>query len=99
MKHKDFIKDRRFVGWALAVVALIIAGTYLAIVPPEAYAAKGVPKVVLLYAHSLSWIFLSACAATWAWGGRPKLTSALAYGALAMYAVFWLALIYVRSML
>ena len=99
MKAGHLTQHRRLLGALLVVVSLAIAGIYLVVIPPEASAATGVVKYVVLYAHSMCWLLLAATAGVWTWGKRSQLVSVFAYMALGSYVAFWASLFYVRSML
>ena len=69
-------------------IAMIIAITYLFVIPDKAANANGIIKSLLLYGHSACWIAIAAASGLWAIKGANRWTASLLYGALAMYIGF-----------
>lgn len=85
---KAILKHRKVIGGMGALFAVIIAGVYCFVVPAEAAQAHGVQRYILVYGHSLAWVFLAGASGMWAGAASKKMVVFAAYAALACYAVF-----------
>lgn len=82
------VKYRKLYGCLGAILAAIIAGLYIAVIPDEASEATGIQKLILIYGHSTCWILLSATSLLWAFTKNKNSTKFLAYAALMSYIAF-----------
>lgn len=90
-------KHRQLYGRIGAIIALIVAGVYLVVVPSEALEATGMQRLVLLYGHALCWILLSMTSYLWGMRKHKKLPEIFAYSALITYIIFISTLIVAKS--
>lgn len=81
-------RHRTVLGWGGAIAAAVIAVVYFFVLPAEAATSTGFARVILHFGHSLVWVLLCGAAISFALRGPKRLTAALAYAALASYAVF-----------
>lgn len=95
MKQHITRNHRRY-GSVGAVMALLLAGVYLVLVPDAVERADGIVKMILLYGHSLCWVLLSAASVVWGVRGKNVWSVVCAYGALVVYGGFFGALMISR---
>lgn len=86
-------RHRRLVGVGSAVVAAGMTALWVAVVPDKAAETEGLQSWALRYGHPASWALLTGAALTFAADGPRRVREALAWSALAAYAVFVLALV------
>lgn len=82
------IKHHKILGVVGAILALAIAAIYLTVTPEAASRASGLQRIVLLYGHPTSWVFLSVMSLTLGLNGSNKWSRYSAYAALITYATF-----------
>ena len=81
-------KHRLLYGHIGAIIALIIAAIYFAVIPGEVFEASGMQKLVLSYGRPLCWVLLSIASYLWGMKRHKKLTAFFAYSALITYIIF-----------
>ncbi len=84
---KFLTSHRKTSGTVGALVALTIAYVYLFVVPPET-AQNGVIQTILIFGHSLCWLFLAFASMLWGFNISKKWYTYAAYAALVTYAIF-----------
>ena len=89
-------KHQKNLGIVGALLALTIAAVYLGATPEAASRASGLQRIILLYGHATSWVFLSVMSVILGLRGSNKWSRAAAYAALISYAVFMSTLFLVR---
>lgn len=90
---QHIIRNHRRYGSVGAVMALLLAGVYLVLVPDAVERADGIVKMILLYGHSLCWLLLGGASVWWAVVGSNKWSALLAYSALGVYGCFLVTLL------
>lgn len=85
---KYLAEHYRILGLLGAIAAFAIAAVYIKIIPEEVANADGIPRIILLYGHSLCWILLSTASFLWGLNGKSKWPQFLAYTALLIYIIF-----------
>lgn len=94
---KDWLaKNKKIVGVVVAFVAFTIAIFYLIFVPEEVSSTAGIAQVILLYGHSVCWVFLGTASVLWALGRPKRLIEQFAYLGLISYGIFMLTLFFVN---
>ena len=86
-------KHYRVFGFLGALVALIIAASYIKVIPEEEVVASGIQEMVLRYGHTLCWILLSKASLLWGINKTNKWSKLLTYTALATYIIFMVVLL------
>ena len=86
-------KHYRVFGFLGALVALIIAASYIKVIPEEEVVASGIQEMVLRYGHTLCWILLSQASLLWGINKTNKWSKLLTYTALATYIIFMVVLL------
>lgn len=89
--HLD--KNHRIYGIIGSIVGLVVAAIYMVLLPAEAEATTGFHKLILLYGHSICWLFLSLASLLWAVNKGNKWSKRLALLGLAVYVTFMLSLL------
>ena len=89
-------KHHKILGIVGACLALTIAAIYLVATPEAASQASGLQRIILLYGHATSWVFLSVMSVILGLKGSNKWSRAAAYAALVTYAIFMSTLVLTR---
>jgi hypothetical protein len=85
---KKFVTSHRQLTATLATIfALCIAYLYYFIVLAETSSIR-VVQTILIYGHSLCWVFLAVASIFWGFGRSKKWYMYFAYAALVTYLVF-----------
>lgn len=93
-RFKRFITTHRIaIGIGVFLLSLTIAVIYLFVVPEQAAQATGLTKLVLLYGHSLCWVFIAVATVVWMRQPTSVWVKRLAYAGLASYAIFMATLV------
>lgn len=79
---------RKTIGCIVAVAALTVALVYSLIIPNQATDATGFQRVILLFAHSVSWLFFGVASLLWARSVKDAWVTLFVCGALGAYGVF-----------
>ena len=80
------------VGFGFALFAAALTVVWLFVVPPEA-GVGGFLGAVVRFGHPLTWFLLTLVGLLHATDRAPRLKATLAYGSLASYAAFMIALV------
>lgn len=89
-------KHYRVFGTIGALIAFVVAVTYLKVIPEEASSLSGLQKIILMYGHSLCWFLLSGASTLWAITKKSKWPQVLAYTALVTYIIFVSTLLIIK---
>ena len=81
-------KHHRAFGLIGGLIAFVVALIYMKLIPNEASGATGIQESILLYGHSLCWVFLGWASCLWGIKKSNRLSKPLTYMALATYVTF-----------
>lgn len=82
-------------GYSLSIVAIVIGVLYLYIAPVQFTRATGITAIIMKYAHSVCWFLLAGAAVCFARNTTGIYLRVFAYGALGMYILFLLSILFV----
>ena len=86
---KSYIeKHHRVFGLTGGLIAFVVAFIYIKLIPEEASETGGAQAIILIYGHSLCWIFLGVASCLWGIKKSNRYSKPLAYMALATYVTF-----------
>lgn len=86
-----YLRHRRAVGLAGAVLAAVLTVVWVVVVPDKAEETTGLQSWAVRLGHPLTWALLTVFGLGFAAGAPRRVLDVLAWAALGCYAVFLLA--------